>query len=275
MNKEDIWVSRVPLPIRYAVTGAVHDDFENIEVGKNIPDWNTYSPLWARVDLVKAAYTNSIQLKDKDPYDYARAIRVFQEGEEVLVKFKVQVRKVAAEPFEIDITDRYGNRPVRISLEPDGKITAHDGSTIKTIGTFDKDQWLTFEIRTEATPYGEFSVLINGKAVAENFELAESVKSVERISFRTGKYRDLPSRTTPNEDPEPPSIPVREPPMSANWPTAPPGPFPAKAQGRCRAPWAWAQECNPSETRPCPRVASWPSTGAESVAWPRPWSRPV
>jgi hypothetical protein len=75
---------------------------------------------------------------------------------------------------------------------------------VRTIGRFDADQWLTFEIRTEANPYGGYSVKIDGKTAAENFQLAESVKSVERISFRTGKYRDLPNRTTPNEDPEPP-----------------------------------------------------------------------
>jgi hypothetical protein len=34
--------------------------------------------------------------------------------------------------------------------------------------------------------------------------LAEAVKSVERLSFRTGPYRDIPNRTTPNEDPVPP-----------------------------------------------------------------------
>jgi hypothetical protein len=30
------------------------------------------------------------------------------------------------------------------------------------------------------------------------------VKSVERISFRTGAYRDIPNRKTPNEEPGPP-----------------------------------------------------------------------
>jgi len=34
--------------------------------------------------------------------------------------------------------------------------------------------------------------------------LAEVVKSVERISFRTGAYRDTPTRTTPTELPVPP-----------------------------------------------------------------------
>ena len=40
--------------------------------------------------------------------------------------------------------------------------------------------------------------------VAKKLPLTVAVKSVERISFRTGAYRDLPNRKTPNEDPEPP-----------------------------------------------------------------------
>ena len=31
-----------------------------------------------------------------------------------------------------------------------------------------------------------------------------AVKSVERVSFRTGPYRDIPNRKTPNEDVVPP-----------------------------------------------------------------------
>jgi hypothetical protein len=34
--------------------------------------------------------------------------------------------------------------------------------------------------------------------------LAEAVLSVERVSFRTGEYRNLPNRRTPNEVTEPP-----------------------------------------------------------------------
>ena len=204
MNKEDIWVSRVPTPINYAVEGDVDDDFENMEAGKSILNWNTYNPKWAPVDLINDGNNNCIQLKDKDPYDYARAIRVFEEGENNEITFKIKAHKIAAEPLEVDITDRYGNRPVRISLDVHGKIIAFNGSDPIEIGTFGEGQWLEFIIKTAANPYGNFSIWIDDKPVATNFQLAESVKSVERISFRTGNYRDIPNRKTPNEDPVPP-----------------------------------------------------------------------
>jgi len=50
----------------------------------------------------------------------------------------------------------------------------------------------------------EISLWIEGHKVASDFMLAEAVKSVERVSFRTGTYRDIPNRKTPNETPGPP-----------------------------------------------------------------------
>jgi hypothetical protein len=205
MNKEDIWISRVPTPIKYQVDGNINDDFENMKTGKSIINWNTYSPQWAPVDLVLEDDANTcIQLKDEDPYDYARAIRIFEESNQAEIAFKIKPQQITEEPFEVDVVDRYGNRPVRISINNQGEITASDGSEIKTIDTFRANRWIQFKIVIDAHPYGNYSIWIDGKKVASEFLLAEAVKSVERVSFRTGPYRDIPNRKTPNETPGPP-----------------------------------------------------------------------
>lgn len=205
MNKEDIWVSRVPTPISYAVKGDVFDHFEKMETGAAITDWNTYNPKWAPVELIIDKNQNKcLQLKDKDPCDYARAIRVFEEGQHIEIGFKINVQKISDEPFEIDVVDRYGNRPVRIAFNSNGALTAMDGSNSKTLGSFQKKKWIDIKIQIEATPFGHYSLWVDGKQLANKFKLAEAVKSVERVSFRTGPYRDIPNRKTPNEDVVPP-----------------------------------------------------------------------
>lgn len=45
-NKEDIWISRIPVPVRYKVEGAVQDSFDALQVNGKIPDWNIYRPRW-------------------------------------------------------------------------------------------------------------------------------------------------------------------------------------------------------------------------------------
>ena len=205
MNKEDIWVSRVPLPIKYTVEEDINDDFESIEVGKEIKGWNIYAPKWAPVDLVKNGGSNTcIQLKDKDPYDYARAIKVFEESNEVEISFRIKVQEITHEPFEIDIVDRYGNRPVQISFEDPDQLSVFDGGNKRLVSSFIPNRWIKLKIEAVANPYGSYSVWINDEKKGSDFRLAEAVKSVERISFRTGPYRDIPNRRTPNETPGPP-----------------------------------------------------------------------
>ena len=44
VNKEDVWVARVPTPIRTKWTGKVNDNFDNIKPHGAVTDWNIYRP---------------------------------------------------------------------------------------------------------------------------------------------------------------------------------------------------------------------------------------
>ncbi|MBT30612.1 MAG: hypothetical protein CMO01_13210 [Thalassobius sp.] len=200
MNKEDIWVSSVPTPVKYSIEGDVKDDFEKMEVGGKVKDWNIYHPAWAPVEVVKnTSGGKSLQLSDKDPYDYARAIRVFEEGENVNVKYSITPKQNNTGSIEMEVVDRYGNRPVRIILNEKGEILANNGSEFETVMKYEAGKTYEIALDVDATLYGKYSLSINGKEVLKDAQLAEAVKSVERLSFRTGEYRNLPNRKTPNQ----------------------------------------------------------------------------
>lgn len=206
MNKEDMWVTRIPVPVMYKVDAKVNDDFNALSPGGAIPGWNTYSPQWAPVKI--ADFPNrqnrSLQLMDEDPYDYARAIRVFKESSNVDIRFRVLAEQQDHGQLSVDITDRYGNRPVQINFSSEGNIEVVNGSKTETLKQYQTGNWYDFRLKVHASVFGSFELWLNGKKVITNASLAEAVKSVERISFRTGAYRDIPTRTTPNETPEPP-----------------------------------------------------------------------
>lgn len=206
MNKEDIWISRIPTPVRYAIKGDVQDNFNNLEIDGNITDWNIYAPLWAPIAVTDFPNTDnkSLKLEDNDPYDYARAIRVFEEGNNVEVQLKVYAEQTENGILDIDITDRYGNRPVRIRFDEDGGLKAVNGSEEVVLQKYKSGQWYDIRMNIDATLYGSYDLYINNQQVLNQAELAEAVKSVERISVRTGPYRNLPGRDTPNEEPSPP-----------------------------------------------------------------------
>lgn len=192
VNKEDIWVSRTPLPVHTTWTGPVRDNFDRIPAGGTISNWNIYRPRWADVFVTRE---HTLCLADSDRYDYARAIRVFEQSRNVEVKFNLLVEKEQDEPFEVDLTDRYGTRAVALSFSK-GQIRGTAGTVI---GTYVPGKWMTLhlEINTEGT--GTFS--LGDKKGIPNLN---AVKAVERLSFRTGPWRNLPDRNTPNQEKHPP-----------------------------------------------------------------------
>lgn len=206
MNKEDMWITRVPVPVTYGVNTPVNDNFNSFVAGKAIPNWNTYSPKWAPVTVADFpdAKNKSLKLTDEDPYDYARAIRVFKETTKADLQFRVYAQQSDHGELSVDITDRYGNRPVRISFNSKGEIEVMNGDQSVKIEKYKAATWYDFRVNINADLNGSFDLWLNGKKVLSRAALAEAVKSVERISFRTGSYRDIPNRTTANEDPEPP-----------------------------------------------------------------------
>lgn len=187
VNKEDVWVARVPTPVRTVWTGAVNDNFDNIQPHAAVTNWNIYRPRWADV------YVNNnhqLCLTDSDRYDYARAIRVFEAKPCTNITLDVQVTAENDDPFEIDVTDRHGERIVCVSLCC-GDVVANS----RRVGRYAKGQWLTLNITID-----NGVVKVNQQQVMP----LHSAKNPERLSLRTGKYRDLPNRQTPNQEKCPP-----------------------------------------------------------------------
>jgi hypothetical protein len=205
INKEDIWVTRVPVPVRERVDGPVHDTFDNLKAGGSVTDWNTYSPRWAPVSVVDfpSAANKSLELQDKDPYDYARAIRVFPESQRATLNFKVHAAQNHAGQLEIEVTDRYGYRPVRLIFAADGHLKILNGADVTTLMPYQADKWYDVGLNVDVAN-GRFDVSLDGQPVKSAAVFTEYVKSVERISFRTGAYRERPDfKTSTDEDRSP------------------------------------------------------------------------
>lgn len=201
MNKEDIWVSRVPVPVRLKVYKRVNDNFDKMSTGGIVTDWNIYRPKWAPVSVVEFPSTanKSLELQDKDLYDYARAVRVFPESTKATIEFKVLAKQTNTGRLEIELLSAKSKRPVRIVLADDGWIKAVDGTRTVKVIKYSKNTWLSFAIQVDALA-GKFSLVINGKNILDNAAFAEQAASVERLSFRTGRFR-APSRNARTDKP--------------------------------------------------------------------------
>lgn len=186
VNKEDVWVSRVPLPVRTTWEGPVDDDFSMMSPGAPIANWNIYRPRWCDVFIDD---DHRLCLTDSDTYDYARAIRVFQTAEHARISFVVNIVSEGDEPFEVDVTDRHGERALSLSFHRG--VVSMAG---KVVGRYQlgTEQTITLDVDTRGSGTTRYAGI-----VVPNLH---AVSQVERISFRTGPYRSLPDRHTPNQD---------------------------------------------------------------------------
>jgi len=133
LNKEDIWVSRVPIPIVAEAKKHVNDSFDNVATGPRVPEWNTYSPIWAPVTIAAKGSNRYLQLEDREPADYARAIRTFPQSRSINASFRVSAAQADRGQLVIELLGELGRRPVRVVLNEKGRIQAVKGPVPKQV----------------------------------------------------------------------------------------------------------------------------------------------
>jgi hypothetical protein len=204
-NKEDIWVSRIPIPVTIARTGPVHDRFDDLPAGDFVPNWNTYSPKWGGVRIVDAADGKALELEDRDPYDYAKAERVFAPSAHLAIHFQLMVQQVAAGGMlDIELRSAFRtDRPVRLTLGADGRIKAMDG--LPDLGAFAPGRWVDVQIRADSATE-KYVLMIDEKAVA-SFGADVPPAALQRLTFRTGPFRSVDKGPFPDPDSDRPIAP--------------------------------------------------------------------
>jgi hypothetical protein len=190
MNKEDMWVSKIPVPVKDKETKQVDDNFLNPAA---INNWNLYSPLWCRTVLLDKKLT----LADSDPFDYAKAERIFTVAKKVMVEFAVTAQQNNYGTIEIEMVDAKGIPCLRLMLDTTGSILTKQGYRNKSLGKYNVGEAINFKIELNtATRF--YTVSINGSKPNNNLCFAP-VASVERIVFRTGTVRRFPNADTPTD----------------------------------------------------------------------------
>ena len=108
MNKEDMWVSRIPVPVKITPTSQANDSFEKCTNISELTNWNIYSPLWAPVSLENVNGENWLTLSDKDPFDFAKVVRKIPATSELKVSFNLLAHQNNKGIFRIEFLDEKG-----------------------------------------------------------------------------------------------------------------------------------------------------------------------
>ncbi|MFT3935718.1 MAG: six-hairpin glycosidase [Chitinophagaceae bacterium] len=197
MNKEDIWVTEVPVPVRDKETADVNETFLSMADGAELKSWNIFSPLWGRATIEKNNNNKALCLKDSDPFDYAKAERIFPETKNLAISFSVTPQQNDFGDLEIELTDAKGTPCIRLMFDSTGILFTKAGYRNKSLGKYKAGETVDIKINLNtATRF--YTCSINNGNASNNLCFAP-VESVNRIVFRTGAVRRFPDADTPTD----------------------------------------------------------------------------
>lgn len=198
MNKEDIWVSSIPVPVTGTATKQADEVFNNLLQGKELEKWNTYSPLWAPVSIEKGPDgTKCLTLKDKDPFDFAKAERVVPGSKKLITEFTLIPAQNNTGRLDIEFQNEKGHPAIRLTLDSAGEFVTKAGYRLKNFMKYEagKEYHVSIKLNTDTRFY---TVNVNGKDVLTNLFFAP-VLTINRVMFRTGQVRRFPNADTPTD----------------------------------------------------------------------------
>jgi hypothetical protein len=198
MNKEDMWVARIPVPIKADVDGPIYERFSKLPNGEELAYWNLYSPLWAPVRIEKAPNGDkALALHDKDPFDYAKAERVIPASKKVVIKFTVLPQQAGHGLLHVEFFDAKGQAAVRLILDKDSLLKTKAGYRDSKVDNYESGKPLAIELNLDVTTRS-YTMVVNGKETGTKIFFAP-VASINRVAFRTGEVRRFPDADTPTD----------------------------------------------------------------------------
>lgn len=198
MNKEDMWVSKIPIPVKEKETQNINEVFNSLKNGEELAQWNIFSPLWCKVSIEELSDgTKALSLKDSDPFDYGKAERVFPASKTIEIEFSVTPQQSDHGLLEIEVTDAKGTPGVRLMFDSTGSILTKQGYRNKSLGKYNAGETIAIKMQLNTTTRF-YTVSINGKNPSNNLFFAP-LKSMEGIVFRTGVTRRFPDSDTPTD----------------------------------------------------------------------------
>lgn len=191
MNKEDIWVARIPVPVQIQAHAHADDDFACYGSLAALTQWNIYSPLEAPVRLDGKWLT----LSDCDPFDYAVAERMIPPTRRLRVDFDLRAEQDSHGTLQIEFADGHGNVCSRIDMNSNGTMTLKGGARYKELGRYKSGKiYHMTVILSVADRTAE--VLVDGRSRGRRMMFCP-VNCIERITLRTGERRTWPTPDTP------------------------------------------------------------------------------
>ena len=201
VNKEDMWVARVSVPILTETSAPIDEDLSKYSHLSELTQWNIYSPAWAPVTLEEVLPgRTALKLMDRDRYDYAKVEHLFPESGDFSIAFSLIPGQNDMGQLQVELQDDQSMGTVRISFDPDGmiRVRSHYKYRIEDILPYEAGETYHVKMDVSATDQ-EVDITVNGTKAGENFYAP--MNTLSKIVFRTGEvFRNLSPNLPARQD---------------------------------------------------------------------------
>lgn len=193
VNKEDIWVARIPVPIRTQATLHADDDFSK---EGTLDNWNIMSLIYAPV----AVENGKLAIADRDHFDFAKAERVIPATRVLDMEMNVTPMQNNHGELLLELLDNHGNACTRLTFQQDGKLTVKTGARYNNI-LQEYSAGKTYALRLHCDLNSRMlTIWVDGKKIGPKILFAP-IENITRLSLRTGGRRTEPTIDSPADTP--------------------------------------------------------------------------
>lgn len=211
VNKEDIWICRVPVPVRMVSEESVNEDMRSMTEETLRNTWNLYVPSWGSAELIsgkesckqqlldmvsdKSSYDETkenanygLLLTDCDPWQRTRAMRILKSASRIRVRLELEISRISEQPAAIFLQDRHGQNAVSLVFRPDGCIALRSGGADAVLCHYRNGKRIQAELIVDTVANEVLAHVVCGEEEGEKkVPSSASVCEIERILFTT-KY---------------------------------------------------------------------------------------
>ncbi|MDF2541732.1 MAG: hypothetical protein K0S47_1450 [Herbinix sp.] len=190
VNKEDIWIAEIPVPI----TGEERDDFEEcFEDPKVLENWNLYCPKWARAGLITEQSKSFLHIEDGEPYDYCKVERIFGKGAKKEISFIIVPNQEDKGCLFIELWNDTAQTAVRLIFRENGYLYARTVTELSVM-KYQMNTAYHIKISLDCERFS-YQIAVNNQMICDNdgnprdWSFMMAVNDVSRFILRTGPMR--------------------------------------------------------------------------------------
>jgi len=190
VNKEDIWVAQIPVPI----IGIEDSDIdENFREKNSLNSWNLYCPKWTKAVRKKEGNKYFLHIEDREPYDYCKVERIFQAGVKKELSFTLVPNQNNQDSLYVEICNDKAQIAARLLFKADGNLYARTVAELFVMKYESKASYdITLLIDCENFSY---QIKVNDQMICGNdgkpreWPFMMAVNDISRFILRTGPLR--------------------------------------------------------------------------------------